>query len=187
MARAKPLKAIYRGYIDKIKEQRMNNSFAKKALMGAAAAVFLSVSGGVAANQDGAMDMPDYKNWPTFLDGIEKKSGHVRDIYINKIGAQAKAGEPFANGTVSVMEIYSAKGEMGAMQKGELQKVFVMYKGEGYGKSAQPGMQTGDWVYGAFDAKGNKLSVDYNTCRSCHLPLTTADYVFHYDKYFASK
>lgn len=165
----------------------MNISFAKKVLMGAAVATLFSVSSTAFAKQDGAMDMPDYKGWDIFLGGIEKKSGHVREIYINDVGAKAKAGEPFANGTVSVMEIYSASGEMGAMQKEKLQKVFVMYKGEGYGKSADKGMQNGDWVYGAFDAEGNKLDVDFNTCRSCHLPLTTADYVFHYDKYFASK
>ncbi|CAN8139942.1 Cytochrome P460 domain-containing protein [uncultured Thiomicrorhabdus sp.] len=140
------------------------------------------------AAKDGSMAMPaDYKQWDAFLSGIEKKSGHIRDIYINSIGAKAQKGQPFADGTVSVMEIYKASGSAGSMTKGELQKVFVMYKNAGNGKYAPAGLQNGDWAYSAFDGKGNKLDVNYDGCRSCHLPLTTSDYIFHYDKYFANQ
>ncbi|BBP45642.1 hypothetical protein THMIRHAS_10150 [Thiosulfatimonas sediminis] len=163
--------------------------FKFKALALSAVFAGIAFSGAVQANgaKDGTMSMPDYKQWDTFLSGIEKKSGHIRDIYINDIGAKAQKGQPFANGTVTVMEIYGASGTAGSMTKGELQKVFVMYKNAGNGKHAPAGLQTGDWTYSAFDGKGNKLDTGYDGCRSCHLPLTTADYIFHYDKYFANR
>lgn len=167
-----------------------NHKSKAKALTLSAIFAGLAFTTGVQASDaaDGTMPMPaDYKQWDSFLSGIEKKSGHIRDIYINDIGAKAKKGQPFADGTVSVMEIYKADGKPGAMTKADLQKVFVMYKKAGSGKNAPAGLQNGDWIYSAFDGKGKKLDVNYDSCRSCHLPLTTTDYIFHYDKYFANK
>lgn len=141
------------------------------------------------APKDGELAMPsDYKTWPTFLLGTEKSTGHVRDIYINKTGATATKGQPFPNGTVSVMEIYKAsKNESGKMVKGELEKVFVMYKGKNWGSTAPEGLKNGDWVYGSFDANGQPAKADYNSCRGCHLPLADKDFIFHYDKYFETR
>lgn len=138
------------------------------------------------APKDGEMAMPsDYTKWPVFMAGIEKSSGHIRDIYISSEGAAAKKGEAFANGTKFVMDIYKAeKGADGKLKKTTLEKVFVMYKGDGWGASAPEGMKNGDWVYSAFDGNGQPAKVDYATCRGCHLPLADKDYVFHYDKYF---
>ncbi|MFN4327532.1 MAG: cytochrome P460 family protein [Limnobacter sp.] len=141
------------------------------------------------APKDGELAMPtDYRGWPVFLAGIEKPTGHIRDIYINPTGAKAKKGEAFANGTVAVMDIYKAnKGGDGKLAKAELERVFVMYKGSGWGASAPEGLKTGDWVYAAFDANGQPVKSDYATCRACHVPLTQDDFVFHYDKYFDSR
>ncbi|NJM33133.1 MAG: cytochrome P460 family protein [Limnobacter sp.] len=141
------------------------------------------------APKDGEVGMPsNYQSWPVFVSGIEKSSGHIRDIYINQEGTKTKKGENFPNGTQFVMEIYKAdKGTDGKLSKTQLEKVFVMAKGEGWGVSAPEGMKNGDWIYSAFDGKGQALKPDYGTCRGCHLPLTDKDYVFHYDKYFDMK
>jgi hypothetical protein len=165
----------------------------KKLLLAAGAATILAgcAAGGMfgPAPKDGELAMPNgYKTWPVFLAGIEKPTGHVRDIYINTKGTEAKNGEAFPNGTQFVMDIYKAtKGEGGKLVKGELDQVFVMYKGSGWGSTAPEGMKTGDWVYSAFDAAGQPKKVDYGTCRGCHIPLAKDDYVFHYAKYFEKR
>ena len=164
----------------------------KKLMLAASVAVVLAgcAAGGMfgPAPKDGELAQPtDYKSWPVFLAGIEKPTGHIRDIYINPTGAAAKKGEAFANGTVSVMEIYKATKTGDKMTKAGLEKVFVMYKGNNWGSTAPEGMKTGDWVYAAFDANGQPAKVDYATCRGCHLPLADKDYIFHYDKYFDTR
>lgn len=137
-----------------------------------------------AAPKDGELAMPaDYSSWPVFMSGIEKSSGHIRDIYISTEGEAAAKGDAFPNGTRFVMEIYNAnKDADGKMTKADLAKVFVMAKGEGYGADAAT--NNGNWVYGAFSGAGQALEVDYETCRACHAPLADKDYIFHYDKYF---
>ncbi|HEX4842631.1 MAG TPA: cytochrome P460 family protein [Limnobacter sp.] len=140
------------------------------------------------APKDGELAMPsDYQSWPVFLAGIEKPTGHIRDIYINNTGAAAKKGDAFANGTVSVMEIHKAEKTGDKMTKKALEKVFVMYKGKDWGSTAPEGLKTGDWVYAAFEPNGQPAKVDYATCRGCHLPLAKDDYIFHYDKYFDTR
>lgn len=133
---------------------------------------------------DGEVALPsDYTDWPVFVAGIEKSSGHIRDIYVNNKGAKATKGDAFPDGTQFVMAIYNAKPDAsGKLAKDGLAKVFLMTKGEGYGQQAA--IKTGDWVYSAFDGDGKKLEVDYNACRACHVPLANTDYVFHYDQYF---
>lgn len=161
----------------------------------ATSAVALALAGCAAggmfgpAPKDGELSMPaGYRGWPVFLAGIEKATGHVRDIYINPTGASATKGQAFPNGTVSVMEIYKAKNENGRFIKGDLDKVFVMAKGAGWGASVPEGQKNGDWIYAAFDgATGAPAKVDYATCRGCHTPLADKDYIFHYDKYFDSR
>lgn len=162
------------------------------ALIGATS-VLAGCAGGYAmfgpAPKDGELAMPEnYTSWPKFVTGIEKSSGHIRDIYISENGTAAKKGEAFPDQTRFVMDIYKAnKDSAGNMTRGNLEKVFVMSKGSGWGKSAPEGMGNGDWIYGAFDAAGKPLQVDYSTCRGCHLPLADKDYVFHYDKYFDTR
>ncbi len=147
--------------------------------------------------KDGQLMFPkDYKTFPTFLKGIQKPDA-VRDLYINRTGADAQQGKPFANGSILVMEIFKAqkgmndefaKDTQGNLVRGELAKVFVMQKGQGWGMHAPEGMKNGDWVYSAFKPNGERLDVDYTKCRGCHLPLGEAkDYVHRYDEYFEKR
>ncbi len=151
----------------------------------------------VAKMKDGELTTPaDYKSWPKFLTNIDRPDvKQVRDIYINNVGAATARGKQFANGTVSVMEIYKArenadgtlaKGDDGKLAKGALVKVFLMSKGEGWGASAPEGLKNGDWVYAAYLPDGKTVAPDsVLTCRGCHLPLgEKVDFVHRYDEYF---
>lgn len=143
--------------------------------------------------KDGELDFPsEYTSYPTFLKEVQKPL-HVRDLYVNEVGAKTQRGEAFPNGSILVMEIYNAetnpagtinKGPRGKNIKADLVKVYVMQKGEGWGNSAPAGLENGDWIYTAFTPDGEPMSVDYATCRGCHLPLNENDFVHRYDEYF---
>jgi hypothetical protein len=150
--------------------------------------------------KDGDLTVPsDYKSWPKFLSGIDRPDNkQVREIYINSVGAKTAKGGKFANGTVSIMELYKAqenadgtvvKSTDGKMVKGALLKVFVMGKGEGAGETAPTGLKNGDWVYSAYLADGKTVAPDpIASCRGCHLPLGEAkDFVHRYDEYFEKR
>ena len=154
---------------------------------------------GMEATMDGEMPVPaGYKSWPKFVSTIDKSSGHVREIYINKTGLMAEQGEAFPSGTVSVMEIYNAqKGAdgkpitdaMGRFKKADLAKVFVMAKGDGLGAMQPEGtIDNGDWIYSAYMGDGVTVATsDFSGCRSCHMPLADDDYVARYDEHFDYK
>ncbi len=154
----------------------------------------------VAKLKDGELSVPaNYQSWPSTLLGVQRPEvKQIRDIYVNSTGASAKAGGKFANGTVSVMEIYGAqvgadgnpvKGADGNMVKGKLLKVFVMGKGDGWGDSAPAGLKNGDWIYAGYMADGKTVAPDpIAACRGCHLPLGEAKDFFHrYDEYFQKR
>jgi len=158
-------------------------------------------SGGMSkasAPKDGDLVLPaDYKSWPTFLMNIDKEQNkQVRDLYINKIGARTSAGQVFPNGTVMVMEIYMAKeqadgnlekGPDGKLVKGDLAKVFIMGKGEGWGQDVPDNIKTGAWVFSAAGPDGKPIAEDFTKCRACHVPLAQKDFVHRYDEYFEKR
>ena len=135
-----------------------------------------------------------YKSWPKFLSEVQRPDvKQVREIFINPVGAGAQKGQPFPNGTTLVMENYAAKlgadgspvkGADGKLIKGDLSKVFVMGKGEGWGDDAPPGLKNGDWVYAAYGADGKTTSDPIAACRGCHLPLVSQDFIHRYAEYF---
>jgi len=146
---------------------------------------------------DGTLALPaDYKSWPKFLTDIKKEEAkQVRDIYINPAGARTSAGQSFPNGTIMVMEIYKAKmdgdklavGADGKLVKGDLAKVFVMGKEQGWGNNVPENLKNGDWAYAAYDASSKPLMEDFTKCRACHMPLAQKDFVHRYDEYFQSR
>lgn len=177
-----------------------------KRLIPVLAAVFLASCAqtpppaAVAKLKDNELAVPaNYKSWSSTLLNVQRPdTKQIRDIYVNTIGAAAKAGGKFANGTVAVMEIYPVqlaadgtpvKGADGNFVKGNLAKVFVMGKGEGWGESAPAGLKNGDWIYAAYLADGKTVSQDpIAACRGCHLPLGDAKDFFHrYDEYFQKR
>jgi len=149
-----------------------------------------------APGPDGKVALPaDYRSWPKFLTDIPKgEAKQVRDIYINPIGARTSAGQAFPNGTIMVMEIYKAKmdgdklavGADGKLTKGDLAKIFVMGKEQGWGNNVPENLKNGDWAYAAYDASSKPLMEDFTKCRACHMPLAQKDFVHRYDEYFQS-
>ena len=150
----------------------------------------------VAPLKDGELAMPaDYKSWPKFLSAVQRPDAkQVREIYMNPAAKAATPGSGFPNGTVFVMENYAAaanadgtlkQGAEGKLVKAELLRVFVMGKNAGWGQSAPEGLKNGDWIYAAYLPGGEKSADSTLTCRACHLPLTSKDFVHRYDEYFA--
>jgi hemoglobin len=151
----------------------------------------------VAAPKDGELAVPaDYKTWPKFLSAVQRPDAkQVREIYMNPTSTAGTAAKGFPNGSVFVMENYAAKvdaagalvqGADGKLVKGDLLRVFVMGKNEGWGQSAPEGLKNGDWIYAAYQANGEKAADPIVACRACHLPLTaTKDFVHRYDEFFA--
>jgi hypothetical protein len=149
-----------------------------------------------AGPKDGELALPaGYKEWPVFLQGVQRTDvKQIRDIYINGAAQAVAAGEPLPPGSVLVMEIYGAKvddageavlGESGEMERAGLSKVFVMGKGPGWQGGAP---ENGEWVYAAYNADGlpDDTAV-YATCRSCHVPQQGDDFVFRLGEYIAAR
>ncbi|TKB72384.1 MAG: hypothetical protein E8D46_14230 [Nitrospira sp.] len=150
-----------------------------------------------ATPKDGQLALPTgYQNWPTFLSGVQRPDAkQVRELFINAIGAKTNVGQPFPNGTVMVMELYKAKmagetpeaGADGQLIKGDLAKVFVMGKGEGWGQEVPDNLKNGQWVFAAYGPDGKALAEDFTKCRACHAPLAQKDFVHRYDEYFEKR
>ena len=146
---------------------------------------------------DGELAVPaNYRSWPKFLSAVQRPDAkQVREIYMNAVGTGGTAAKGFPNGTVFVMENFAAaanpdgtltQGAGGALVKGDLLRVFVMGKNEGWGASAPEGLKNGDWIYAGYLANGEKSADSTLSCRACHLPLTAnKDFVHRYDEYFA--
>ena len=137
-----------------------------------------------------------YQKGPKFLSEVQRPDvKQVRELFINTVGVKTKAGQPFPNGTVMVMELYKAKldgetpitGPDGKLVKGDLAKVFVMAKGEGWGQDVPEHLRTGNWVFAAYGPDGLALAEDFSKCRGCHAPLAMKDFVPRYDEYFEKR
>lgn len=148
------------------------------------------------APKDGELSFPSgYTSYPTFLTAVQKPK-HVRDLYVNSVGAKTQKGEKFPNGSVLVMAIFNAetdaagnvaKGPDGKNVKADLAKVYVMEKGAGWGKNAPMGLENGDWIFTAFTPDGQPMDANYAKCRGCHLPLNEEDFVHRYNEYFDTR
>ena len=126
--------------------ERMRITFLALVILVCASTIMPLAAQSGSTPKDGELVFPaGYKSYAAFLHGIQKPDA-VRDLYINPTGASAKAGQPFANGSILVMEIYNAKknaegtlekGADGNLVKADLAKVFVMQKEGGWGKAKQ--------------------------------------------------
>jgi hypothetical protein len=94
------------------------------------------------------------------------------------------------------MESYAAKanpdgtpatGGDGRLAKCELMRVSVMGKNAGWGQGAAEALRNGNWIYSTYLANGQKGPEDTSTCRACHLPQASKDFVHRYDEHFAQK
>ena len=107
----------------------------------------------------------------------------ARFLFVNKDAlANVKAGEPFPDGTVLVMENHTVAMEAGGapikgangkfVPTGRVTSIEVMEKRKGWGETNlfPPEKDNGDWEYAAFKADGTPNPVKLDACYSCHLP-----------------
>lgn len=147
--------------------------------------------------KDGELALPgNYMVWQKFMSDVQRPDvKQVRELFINYVGAKTAAGQTFPSGTVMVMELYKAKmageapetGADGKLVKGDLAKVFVMGKGEGWGQDVPDNLKNGNWVFAAYGPDGKALAEDFAKCRACHAPLAQKDFVHRYDEYFEKR
>lgn len=173
------------------------------ALAAATALAAVALVGGCASAppppvlKDGELALPaGYKTWPRFLPTIDRPDvKQVRDIYMNPVATQVKAGEPFPQGSRFVMEIYAAatladgtvRTDGNRLVKGPLMHVYVMGKEAQWGADVPELLRNGNWIYSAFKPDGTPNTPIVNTCRGCHTPLKREDFVFHLDRYLAQR
>jgi hypothetical protein len=148
---------------------------------------------------DGEIAVPaNYKTWPKMLSAVQRPDAkQVREIYIDPQGARTKAGDPFPGGTIMVMENYAAKakpdgtletGPDGKLVKGNMVRIFIMAKGDGWGQGVPEALRNGTWVYASYLPDGIKTDDNLMACRGCHLTLTEKkDFVHRYDEYFQAR
>lgn len=166
------------------------------------AAVLLAACGTMSQDmpklEDSEIAMPaGYQSWPKFLSAVQRPDvKQVREIYVNPTGYKTKQGDAYPQGSMFVMENWAAKtnadgtpaeGPDGKLIKDRIAKVFLMQKGPGFGSKVPQELKNGDWVFSSYDAAGNKIAEDFTTCRKCHLPLASKDYVWRYDEHFATR
>ena len=144
--------------------------------------------------KDGELALPgNYMVWPKFLSEVQRPDAkQIRELFVNQVGARTSQRQMFPNGTVMVMELYKVKmngevpetGADGKLLKGDLAKVFVMAKGDGWGQDVPDNLKNGNWIFSAFGSDGKALPEDFTKCRACHAPLAAKDFVHRYDEYF---
>jgi hemoglobin len=145
------------------------------------------------APKDGELSFPiDYKSWPKFLSEVQRDDvKQVRELYVNPAGTKACPVSAFPNGTTMVMELYKAKADgenllkdaRGKLVKGDLAKVFVMEKNDGWGRDVPDNLKNGAWVFAAYGPNDKPLAEDFTKCRACHAPLGQKDFIHRYDEF----
>jgi hypothetical protein len=164
---------------------------------GAAAAPARAGAAAGALN-DGELALPGgYRSWTKPLETVHRPDAkQVREIYMNPAARSAPAGGMLPNGSVFVMENYAAAanpdgslklGADGKLVKGELQRIFVMGKGAGWGQAVPEGLRNGNWVYAAYLPNGQRSDDNLLTCRACHLSQAQKDFLFRHDEYFGRR
>jgi hemoglobin len=148
--------------------------------------------------EDGEIPMPaGYQSWPKFLSAVQRPDiKQVREIYVNSAGYKTREGDAYAQGSTFVMENWAVKTAAdgtpltdaeGRLIKDRIAKVFVMQKGPGYGAKVPRELKNGDWVFSSFDPAGARIAEPFASCRGCHLPLASKDFVWRYDEHFATR
>ena len=75
----------------------------------------------------------------------------------------------------------------GKLIKGDLAKVFVLGKGEGWGQEVPDNLKNGNWVFAAYGSDGKALAEDFAKCRACHAARAVKDFEHRYDEYFEKR
>lgn len=119
----------------------------------------------------------------------------ARVIYANDVAASVKPGQPFAYGSILVMDVYRTKKDEagnvildadGRYTRDELAGHFVMRKEPGFG-AKYGDVRNGEWEYVAYKTDGTFQSPPERTtpCASCHVEAgMVKDWVFGTHRFF---
>jgi hypothetical protein len=102
--------------------------------------------------------------------------GGIHHIYANpKALAALRAGQPFPDGSVLVLDVLEARAEARAILEGARRKVLVMEKDK------ERFARMGGWGYEAFsgDSREGTVRDGGAACRDCHRARRSHDYVLH--------
>ena len=152
----------------------------------------LLTAGGVSAGPELVAFPEDYKTTFTYVTTRDQHLGGntVVDIYANYLAVNGANGtDPLANGSVMLMEAYSAKmgddeqpllDEQGRMIKDRFRAIVMMEKRSGWGETYAEELRSGEWEFGAFTTDGVARNRPITSCLECHKPLHELDYVYTY-------
>lgn len=151
----------------------------------------LGLTAGVAVSEEPRVSFPanyetEFENYLS-LDRVQNPDQIIR-LFANDVALKAaREGKELPNGSVLVGEVYKSKTDaegkiltsaLGRRMRGKFAAVAVMEKGEGWGDSFPAGLKNGDWDFAIFSPDGKALNKDLNTCRSCHAPMASTQYLF---------
>jgi len=123
--------------------------------------------------------------WMGDIDRVDNNT--IRRLYINpEAYAAAKAGQPFPDNTVLVLEMRSiqmAEGKPvlkeGRFVPGEnVVGIAVQQKKRGFGTEYAETLRNGDWEYAVFDINGTRRNAPTQACLTCHKPRSGEDFTF---------
>ncbi len=109
-------------------------------------------------------------------DRLARNFGGVHNTFANPAALEAmKAGKPFPDGAVLVLDLFEDGGTAGKPSEGTHKGVFVMHK------DAKANPTTGGWLFDEFkgDAKDKGVVTDgKKQCYSCHATRKKTDGVY---------
>lgn len=122
---------------------------------------------------------PNDVRFPDNLDALEHyttvERGDVTEfMYTSRAALDAlQAGEEMPDGTQIILEDW---------REGEVYRLFVMEKGEGFGDAYPEETRTADWQFQWYWPDGT-INMDENTqrCRACHMSRESRNYMFTYN------
>jgi hypothetical protein len=122
----------------------------------------------------------------------------VRDVYATPEAVKmARAGAPLPSGTVLTLVHFKArvndndelvKDPNGRLIKGDLHRIGVMEKRDGWGTEYPDDLRNGEWEYALFRPDGTRNeTADVKACLQCHKPKAAQDFVFSFEELRASR
>jgi cytochrome c553 len=113
----------------------------------------------------------------------------VKHYYANAAAVDAaRTGQPLPDGSMIIVEIYSAKldeskkpvvGADDYYVADQLRSYATMASGKGWGNLLPDALRNGDWNYAVFSPKRALIkNVNQAECLACHLPAKETSYVF---------
>lgn len=159
-------------------------------ILGAGALLGAAVLGiGAASAGPEQIDYPTaYQSRYVWMGDIDRHDNNtIRRLYMNpEAFATAKAGQPFPDNTILVLEMRSIQMADGkpVLKDGRFVPgdnvvgIGIQQKKRGFGTAYADNLRNGDWEYAFFDINGVRRSTPSQSCLQCHKPREAEDFTF---------